>query len=270
MSKEIIHFAHANGFPARTYNKLFSFLKNDFETNYLERHAHNPIFPVTDGWHRLADELREELTNHYDKPIVGIGHSLGGILHLLVAVQNPELYKAIILLDAPIISRLSSAGIKFLKLTNQMQNSPLVKTTRFRRAVWKTKDEAFEHFKKKEKFAKFDEEVLRDYIEFGTVETDIGFKLFFDPQIEAKIYGTLPHYLPKLRGKLKVPVFYIGGTNSREAQLARLDFMQKYFPFKFKFIEGSHLFPLEKPEETAQTIIEIINSDFKARIIHFD
>lgn len=259
MSKEIIHFAHANGFPAQTYNKLFSYLKEDFEIGYLTRHAHNPIFPVTDGWHRLADELREEIIFRYDKPIIGIGHSLGGILHFLVAVEHPELYKAIILLDAPIISRLSSAGIRFLKLTKRMRNSPLVKTTRFRRAVWKTKDEALKHFKKKEKFAKFDDDVLRDYIEYGTVKTEKGFELLFNPQIEAKIYGTLPHYLPKLRGKLNVPAFYIGGTNSREAELARLGFMQKYFPIKFKFIEGSHLFPLEKPLETAQEIIKIID-----------
>ncbi len=92
MSKEIIHFAHANGFPALTYNKLFSNLKENFEVNYLTRHAHNPIFPVTDGWHRLADELREEIIRRYDKPIIGIGHSLGGILHFLVAVEHPELY----------------------------------------------------------------------------------------------------------------------------------------------------------------------------------
>ena len=80
----------------------------------------------------------------------------------------------------------------------------------------------FEHFKKKEKFAKFDEDVLRDYVEYGTVATEKGVKLFFSPNVEAKIYHTLPHYLPKLRGKLKVPAFYIGGTNSREARLARL------------------------------------------------
>ena len=54
MSKEIIHFAHANGFPAKTYTKLFSFLEAKFEINYLERHAHNPIFPVTDGWQRSS------------------------------------------------------------------------------------------------------------------------------------------------------------------------------------------------------------------------
>ena len=257
MTKPIVQFAHANGFPAQTYNKLFYYLKDDFEINYLERHAHNPIFPVTDGWHRLADELREELETRYNQPIIGIGHSLGGILHFLVAVEKPELYKAVILLDAPIISRLSSAGIKFLKLTKRMESFPLVKITQFRRAVWENKTEAFQHFKQKEKFAAFDEDVLRDYVEHGIIGNGNSVKLFFKPSIEAKIYGTLPHYLPKLRGKLKVPAFYIGGTNSQEAKMARLGFMQKHFPFEFKFIEGSHLFPLERPEETAQAIIEI-------------
>ncbi len=108
MSKPIIHFAHANGFPAKTYSKLFSFLEDDYEINYLERHAHNPKFPVTDGWERLRDELREEIEKRYTEKIIGIGHSLGGILHFLVAAEKPELYKANILLDAPIISRLSS------------------------------------------------------------------------------------------------------------------------------------------------------------------
>ena len=258
MTKDIIHFAHANGFPAKTYNKIFSLLKDDFKINYLTRHAHNPIFPVTDGWNRLADELREEIKSRYDQPIIGIGHSLGGILHLLVSVENPELYKKVILLDAPIISRLSSAGLRFLKMTKQMKNSPLVKLTRFRKANWKTRVEAFEHFKKKEKFAKFDEDVLRDYIEHGTIETENNYKLFFDPQIEAEIYKTLPHNLPKLRGKLKVPTDYIGGTDSNEAKRARLGFMRKNFPITFHFIKGSHLFPFENPAETARLIKNIL------------
>jgi surfactin synthase thioesterase subunit len=71
----------------------------------------------------------------------------------------------------------------------------------------------------------------------------------------------LPHYLPKLRGKLTVPTAYIGGTHSTEAKMARLSFMQKHFPFEFRFIEGSHLFPFEKPQETAAIIKNIISKN---------
>jgi pimeloyl-ACP methyl ester carboxylesterase len=125
MRKEIIHFAHANGFPARTYNKLFSYLSDAYEINYLERHAHNPKFPVTDGWEFLVDELKSEIEKHYTRKIIGLGHSLGGLLHFLVAVKHPELYKAIVLLDAPVISRLSGMGLKILKRTKLIDKLPL-------------------------------------------------------------------------------------------------------------------------------------------------
>ncbi|MGI9035567.1 MAG: alpha/beta fold hydrolase [Pyrinomonadaceae bacterium] len=266
MSKEIIHFAHANGFPAKTYRKLFAYLEKDFEINYLARHAHNPKFPVTDGWERLRDELRDELEKRYTQKIIGIGHSLGGILHLLAAVENPELYKQIILLDAPVISRLTSRGIRILKAAKLLDRFTPANVTRFRRNRWQTREEVFEYFKSKPKFQAFDEDVLRDYAEHATIKNENGFELFFKPAVEARIFQTLPHQLPKLKGKLKVPTSYIGGTHSREGRLARLSFMKRNFPADFYKIEGSHFFPFENPAETAQIIKNIIARmpDFKA------
>jgi pimeloyl-ACP methyl ester carboxylesterase len=258
MSRQIVHFAHANGFPAKTYTRLFSFLEPRFDIRYLDRHAHDPKFPVTDGWRALKDELRDSIRSIFKKPVVGLGHSLGGILHLLVSIENPDLYKQIILLDAPIISRSSSSGIRVLKALNLMDRFSSSRMTRTRRNLWKSREEAYAHFKAKPKFAAFDDEVLRDYINYGTEETDGGFRLFFDPQIEAAIYRNLPHDLPSLKGKLTVPVAYIGGDGSKEARLARLSFMQKNFPIDFHFLPGSHLFPFEKPKETAAKIESII------------
>jgi len=254
MTKPQIHFAHANGFPAKTYNKLFSLLADDFEIGFLERHGHNPKFPVSDNWKFLRDELREEIKMRYAEKIIGVGHSLGGILHFLVAVENPELYKQIILLDAPIISRFSSHSLRILKLTKLIDRYSPSQMTKVRRNLWQSKQEAFEHFKKKPKFDAFDEDVLRDYVEHGTVETEKGFELFFSPRVEAKIYRTIPHHLPAFRGKLNIPTVYIGGNHSKEGELARLSFMKKHFPIDFIQIEGSHLFPFEKPFETAEKI----------------
>jgi pimeloyl-ACP methyl ester carboxylesterase len=258
MNKPKIQFAHANGFPTRTYTKLFSYLENDFEINYLNRHAHNPKFPVTDNWEFLKDELREAIESRYTQPIIGIGHSFGGILHYLLAAEKPELYSQIILLDSPIISRISSFALhigKKIKLIDRLSPS---KMTKFRRNLWKTREEAFAHFKQKPKFAVFDEDVLRDYIEHGTVETERGFELFFKPQIEAKIYRTVPHHLPKLRRNIRIPITYIGGTNSREGKLAGVNSMKRIKNLRFETIEGSHLFPFESPFETAEIIEKII------------
>jgi pimeloyl-ACP methyl ester carboxylesterase len=254
MSKPKIHFAHANGFPAGTYSKLFSLLAADFEIGYLPRHGHNPKFPVTDNWKFLRDELREEIEKRYTEKIIGVGHSLGGVLHFLVAVENPALYRQIILLDAPIISRFSSHSLRIIKLTRLIDRVTPSQMTRGRRNLWQSKREVFEHFKKKPKFDAFDEDVLRDYVEHGIVQTETGFELFFSPAIEAKIYRTIPHHLPSFRGKLKVPTVYIGGNHSKEGELARLSFMKKHFPIDFYQIDGSHLFPFENPKLTAEMI----------------
>ena len=229
-------------------------MEDDFEIGFLERHGHNPKFSVSDNWKFLRDELLEEIEKRYTEKIIGVGHSLGGVLHFLVAVERPEIYKQIILLDAPIISRLSSHGLRVLKMTNLIDRYSPSQITRFRRNLWTSKQEAFEHFKKKPKFDAFDEDVLRDYVEHGTIQTGKGFELFFSPRIEAKIYRTIPHHLPAFRGKLTIPTSYIGGTHSREGELARLSFMKKYFPIDFYQIEGSHLFPFEKPKLTAEKI----------------
>ncbi len=258
MDHEIIQFAHANGFPAGTYKKLFSYLEPKFEIRYLGRHGHNPRFPVTDGWQNLKDELREQIDANFTKPVIGVGHSLGGILHLLLAIEKPELYKQIILLDAPIISRFSSGGIRILKTLRLMDRLSSSKLTKSRRNFWTTKEEALKHFEAKTKFAAFDREVLRDYIEYGTIETPKGYKLFFEPEIEGAIYRTIPHYLPTLKGKLTIPISYIGGADSKEARLAGLSFMRKNFPIEVHFLPGSHLFPFERPGETAEKIISIL------------
>ena len=258
MTKEIIHFAHANSFPAKTYSKLFESLSDRFEINYLERHGHNPLFPVTNGWRYLAKELYTELTERYDEPVVGVGHSLGGILHFLVACKYPHLYKSIVLLDSPLVSRFSGTVLKVLKATKLADKYSPSRTARLRRNLWQTKDEVLEHFQSKQLFRQFDQDVLRDYANHATIEDNNGLKLFFEPKIEAKIYRTIPDSFVRFRGKLKVPAIYIGGTHSNEAKLARLGFMKKNFPFEFHFIEGTHLFPLEKPLETANLLKELI------------
>jgi surfactin synthase thioesterase subunit len=259
MSKLKIHFAHANGFPAQTYLKLFSQLENDFEINFIDKHGHNPQFPVTDNWIFLAKELQNEIETRYkSEPIIGIGHSLGGILHYLVACQNPKLYSQIILLDAPIISRFSSFILKNSKRLKLIERFSPSRIARFRRNLWKSHQEMFEHFANKPKFAAFDDDVLRDYVKHGTVKTEKGISLAFEPEIEAEIYRTVPDNLPTLNSKNFLPISYIGGLSSIEARLAGINSMKRMRNFKFEFIEGSHLFPFERPEETTISIQKIL------------
>ncbi len=259
MTERTIFFAHANGFPARTYTKLFNALQDSFTIDFIERIGHNPRFPVTDNWALLVDELADAIASRHREPVIGVGHSLGGVLHFMLACKRPELYRRLILLDAPVISRISSHGLKILKFTKLIDRYSPSQLTRYRRNSWPSREAALEHFASKPKFAAFDAEVLGDYVRYGTDVTENGVELSFSPRTEARIYRTIPDHLPGFRGKLKVPAAYIGGSGSREGRLARLSFMKNRFGIPVIQIPGSHLFPFESPLETAAKIKEVCN-----------
>ncbi len=50
MSRDVLHFSHANGFPAACYRKFFGYLEPDFRVSSINCIGHDPAYPVTDGW----------------------------------------------------------------------------------------------------------------------------------------------------------------------------------------------------------------------------
>ena len=98
-----VFFAHANGFPSATYGKLFAALAPEYAVAHLPQHGHDPRFPVDDNWQNLVDELIHHLEQQ-PEPVWGVGHSLGGVLHLHAAMRCPQLYRGVVMLDSPVLT----------------------------------------------------------------------------------------------------------------------------------------------------------------------
>src|SRR5690606_24855534 len=115
---------------------------------------------------------------------------------------------------------------------------------------------ALEHFRHKKAFAKWDAQVLADYIAHGLRDEDGECVLAFDRDIETAIYNTLPHNLDRLlqRHPLRCPVAFIGGLQSAEMQRVGMAMTVKLTQGRHTLIDGSHLFPMEKPQATAAAI----------------
>ena len=113
--KNIIHFAHANGFPSSCYRKMFSYLIDDYDLSYIDTIGHQVNYPVTDNWGYLTQELIDSIERHHDKPVIGVGHSLGGVLNYLAASQRPDLFQAVIMLDSPVYGYFKSSMIRLFK-----------------------------------------------------------------------------------------------------------------------------------------------------------
>jgi hypothetical protein len=94
---------------------------------------------------------------------------------------------------------------------------------------WAHREAVFEHFRSKKAFAKWDEQVLHDYIDHGTFDGEDTRELSFDRDVETAIYNTLPHNLGALlrRHPLKCKVAFIGGRQSAEMKQVGMAMTQK-------------------------------------------
>ena len=255
MSRDILHFSHANGFPAACYRKFFDCLASDFRIGSINCIGHDPAYPVTDGWPHLVAQLIDHLTSHYRAPVVGVGHSLGGYLTFMAAVQRPELFKCIILLDAPIIGYFKGTALGMLKRLGLADRITPAHATRERRRDWPSVEDMIAHFRRKKIFRHFDPECLADYAALGSVREGGRVRLLFDPEIEYRIYRSVPHDLVYYRNRLKLPAGFIGGRHSDVLRQVGLAHTRR--SFRLKRIEGGHLFPFERPQAAAEAVRQL-------------
>jgi pimeloyl-ACP methyl ester carboxylesterase len=259
--KNIIHFSHANGFPASIYRTLFAELGDRYELRFIERIGHDPRFPVTQDWPHLVEQLLDDIGRRYEEPVWLVGHSLGGYLSLLAALKRPQWVRGVVMLDSPVIAGWRSSMLRVSQWTGFDERLSPAAATRNRRTTWPSRDAAWRHFHQKPAFARWDERVLSDYVDFGIPQTepDGTRSLAFDRRIEYLIYRTLPHTLgARLVHGAPVPVGFVAGDGSREVRQVGLAATRRLCGERFEWIEGSHLYPMERPIETARAVQRLL------------
>lgn len=253
-NKDILHFSHANGFPASTYKTVFDVLGKYYEVGTIERLGHDDLFPVTDNWDHLPDHLIHHIETHYDRPVLGLGHSLGGVVTYMAAVKRPDLFKAIMLLDAPVMSGIDSVVIRLAKIMGLVDRITPAGRTLGRRETWPDRQSAIEYFAGKGLFKGFDQRCLADYVDYGTEPCEEGIRLRFNPATEIEIFRTIPHTLNGLHRDLKVPAALLWGKDGSVLQPFQIARMKYKYGFKTRGVKGGHLFPQERPESAVEDI----------------
>jgi len=259
--KDIIHFSHANGFPASTYRTIFAELSDRYEVRAVERYGHDPRFPVTRDWPHLVEQLLDAVEAQYERPVWLVGHSLGGYLSLMAALKKPHWVKGVVMLDAPVIAGWRSSVLRATQWTGLDERLSAAAVTKNRRTHWASREDVWRHFVEKPAFARWDERMLADYVDHGMVPSaQGGLELAFNREIEYRIYRTLPHTLGARTGSgVPVPVGFLAGTRSREVSTVGLDATRRIAGQYLLWLEGSHLFPMERPLETARALQEVLH-----------
>lgn len=263
-SGQVIHFSHANGYPPASFQKMISPLLAYYRV--LGAH-HRPLWPNSHpdeltSWDIFADDLIQFLeSQELTDGIIGMGHSLGAVVTMMVALKRPSLFTHIILIDPvflpPHILKLSQMFPRGAKTRN-----PLVQSTLRRRNQWADRQVAFEQFRAKKLFARWPDETLQDYVNSALIPDGAnGFKLAYSREWEAQIYSTPPANVWQELPKLTHPTLAVHGAESTTLNQAEWERWQKKQPTAtFVDVDGAgHMVPMERPLHLAQIILNYLS-----------
>lgn len=260
-----LHVATANGFSPQVYRTMLNSLEHPY------RICSAPFAPLQANrdplqiqtWHQLADELRRSLRQAGAEQILGVGHSVGAVVSMLAAAQDPGLFRALVLIDPVIFSGLRAWLWHGMKRFGQTQKLPLVSRAARRREHWNSREEVLQNYAAKPFFAAWADGVLDDYLRNGLIDDDDGsVHLRYSPAWEARIFATAPHHVWSEISSLNIPLMLIRGGRS-DAFLSgaakRFAWVQKNARCEL-IPDASHLVPMEQPQACAALIDDFFTS----------
>lgn len=264
LSALALHLAPANGFPPLAYLPMLRCLRRYRCVCLPPRALWGNQKPPSEyrDWRSEADDLLAGLDKHNLREVIAVGHSLGGVVSMLALLKEPERFKALVMLDPPILLPDALKMIRSAWEENLVELIPMVQMARRRRQFFKSEEAAFARFRGKRVFADWTDESLRLYVEHGLRRRPQGdgFELIWSIDWEAHYFATVCQdiweQLPKLNGL--APSLFIRGEDSDTFSREAYHRAQALAPMAdFQLLRGrGHLFPLAAPAETAGPIMD--------------
>ena len=254
---------HANSYSAELYAPLLQPLFADYDVFApdLPGHGRSRWTGRIQHWQEVADFYIRYFDQHPpETPSLGIGHSIGGIVLMLMSLQRPEWFHRLVLLDPVMLPKgilLLIRGLKCLSLTHRI---PLARSARRRRTRFPDAETALAHYSSKPVFSRLEPQFLKAYVDTCMYATADGeYQLSCSPELESSIYQSLPLNVWSLPGQLVHPALFIIGHHSDTVNSRGVRRLSKMAGnHVVKEIPGGHLFPFEKPAETMALIREFL------------
>lgn len=250
-------FAHANGFPGGSYRRFLTPFERQYRVHAVPLLGHDPAFPPDAHWQGLSREL-EAFLAALPHPLVGLGHSMGGVLMFMVATRRPEWFRALVMLEPPLINGPDGMLFNLMRRLGQVDRISPAGKSLGRRDYWPNRAEAEAYFRRRALFRRFDPACLEDYLDAGLEPDGEGWRLRFRPSVEVALFRTTPGNLWRYP-RLSVPGAVINAAESgpmfhragrRHARRHRM---------RHEMVPGGHLFPLEQPDTSAGRVMAVLD-----------
>lgn len=260
---EPLHFLHANGYPPECYALLLEHLKHTYrlfgmKLRPLWNGANKDDFP---NWYPYSDDLLRFISDFGAGPVIGVGHSIGGIVTLRAAMREPHKFRALILLDPVLLIPPVLTVWNFIRAIGLGERfHPFISATKRRRREFTDLEILFRSYRTKPVFRYLSDESLKAYIHGITkLKADgSGYELVYTPEWEAHIYltGHQDHDLWRRLSNLDIPTLIIRGDETDTFLPNAEKLVKKKNPNiqVHTMQKATHILPLEYPKEVAEII----------------
>ncbi len=263
----VLHFAHANGYPPGAYRPLLEKLATNCRVLAMHmRPLWSPHSPESfQDWTPLSEDLAAFLDQRGLRQVIGAGHSMGATATLRLALEQPERFSALALIDPVFFPPwFIHAGRLTSRIGLLEQIHPLIKKTLRRRTDFESKEAMFENYRRKPVFQGISDSGLMAYVDSMATPLDNGtVRLSYPPAWEAQVYRTGARGdmdIWRRLGHLQPPLLVIRGENSDTFWASTGQRMLRLLPGAqvITIPNTTHLVPLEAPEQVHKLIYDFI------------
>ena len=241
--------AHATGFCSSVWRPVVDELRNrGFGQSVLAWDApgHGRTPPVggdADWWaysRAVGDVVPDDAT-------VGVGHSMGGAMVAMLALEHPEMFRHLILIE-PIV---------FPPPHRRMEDNPLATLALRRRSSFPSPEAARANYASKRPFSTWDPRALDGYLACGLRQEGDHWVLACSPEVESDTYrAATMHDLYERLPELGVPVTLLAGAETDTYPIDYARSLADRLPdARFEIVSGvGHFLPMERPDVVAASI----------------
>lgn len=267
-------FIHANGYPPEAYKLFLNHFLDKYQVMALSL---RPFLQDSDpaslkDWRDFRDDYLDFIDNQIsknrfggsktiDRQVIGVGHSVGAMTSLMAAIERPNLFKALVLMEPVLFPPWQGTLMRVFSPLNLMcVILPLIRTTLKRKVNFPNQELMFKNYREKPIFQRLSDDVLWDYIS-GLVKDnpDGTVNLNYSPAWEARIYetaGLADAYVWNNLPGIPCPVLVLRGEESETLKPQVVQRMIRKLPDGQSHTEPGtgHLLPLEIPDRAASLV----------------
>ncbi|MFV8836633.1 alpha/beta hydrolase [Aquisalimonas sp.] len=269
--RPVIHFIHGNGMCGLVYEAMLSRLARDYDLflSDVQGHGNSDHGGAFRGWNRTAeiclDAWQQFAPLWKGVPVVGMGHSFGGVMIALMMGQRADIFDQGVLLDPVLFPPAMLRSMALLQLLGLSRRTPMARQAARRRDHWPDRDSAFKGLRGRGIFRGWQDRCLQSYVTHALRDDTDGVTLRCRPEREAEIFGSSPRRLWGTLGRVSAPVLMLHGADSYPFVSDAARRLPGVMPgIAVERMPGGHCFMQQDPESAAERVLAALPSRHRA------